>query len=373
MHINRILKTQLLESLFKGKTIVIIGQRQVGKTTLTKEILAKHKNSVFLDGDDLTTRELLSSNRTAELKRLVADNKIVFIDEAQRIDRIGVSAKIIHDNFKDVQLILSGSSALDLNSSINEPLTGRKIQFDLFPISWAELKNEIGYVPALQQLNTRLVYGSYPDVVTSPGNELTILKSLADSYLYKDILALANIKKPEILDKLLKALAYQLGSEVSFNELAQLLQVNKETISSYIHLLEKAYIIFRLSPFSRNLRNEIKSNKKIYFYDNGIRNAVINAFNPIDLRPDKGALWENYLISERIKHLSYSRAYTNFYFWRTKDQQEIDWVEEKDLAIRGYEFKWSASQKYKFPRKFVENYGSDNHVIHKENFMDFIS
>lgn len=372
MDIQRIFSKQLKNRLFKGKTLVITGPRQVGKTTLIRSVVENEKGFLFLDGDDSGTRQELSSNNTKEIERIIGNNKIVFIDEAQRINHIGITAKIIHDQFKNVQLILSGSSALDLNNAVNEPLTGRKIEFNLYPISWKEYVNHIGYLNAKQDLNNRLVYGMYPDVITNKGEEQLFLKNLAESYLYKDILALTNIQKPDVLESLLQALAYQIGSEVSYNELSNLLGVTKETVSSYIQLLEKAYVIFKVNSFSRNLRNEIKTNKKIYFYDNGVRNAVIKAYNPIELRPDKGALWENFLISERIKHLSYQLYYPNFYFWRTKDQQEVDWVEEKDLKIDAFEFKWKDADKHKFPKKFVDAYNPITKAIDTHNFAEFI-
>ncbi len=372
MEITRTLSSAIKTKLFKGKTIVLVGPRQTGKTTLIKSIITSYDDFLFLDGDDLQTRQLLEAPNTQQIKRIIENHSIVFIDEAQRINNIGLTAKIINDQFKNVQLILSGSSALDLNDAINEPLTGRKWEYNLFPISWEEFQNDIGYVKATQQLNDRLVYGMYPDVINNVGDEKEILKTLTNSYLYKDILALGNIKKPEVLERLLQALAYQIGSEVSYNELAQLLQINKETVSRYIELLEKAYVIFRVNPFNRNLRNEIKSNRKIYFYDNGVRNAIISAFNPIELRNDKGALWENFLISERLKYLHYNKIYANTYFWRTKQQQEIDWVEEKDLKVYGYEFKWSSKKKVKFPKKFVDAYQAETQVIHRDNFMDFV-
>ena len=372
MEITRTLSSAIKTKLFTGKTIVLVGPRQTGKTTLIKSIITSYDDFLFLDGDDLQTRQLLEAPNTQQIKRIIENHSIVFIDEAQRINNIGLTAKIINDQFKNVQLILSGSSALDLNDAINEPLTGRKWEYNLFPISWEEFQNDIGYVKATQQLNDRLVYGMYPDVINNVGDEKEILKTLTNSYLYKDILALGNIKKPEVLERLLQALAYQIGSEVSYNELAQLLQINKETVSRYIELLEKAYVIFRVNPFNRNLRNEIKSNRKIYFYDNGVRNAIISAFNPIELRNDKGALWENFLISERLKYLHYNKIYANTYFWRTKQQQEIDWVEEKDLKVYGYEFKWSSKKKVKFPKKFVDAYQAETQVIHRDNFMDFV-
>lgn len=372
MSIQRAFLSQVKNWLFKGKTLVITGPRQVGKTTLIKTLLGEASEFLFLDGDDSEIREMLSRNNTQEIARIIGNHKIVFIDEAQRINQIGLTAKIIHDQFKKVQLIMSGSSALDLNNAINEPLTGRKIEFTLFPISWKELSNHYGYLQTKQDINNRLIYGMYPDIITHKGEEKLFLKNLTESYLYKDILALTNIQKPDILEKLLQALAYQIGSEVSYTELATLLGISKETVSSYIQLLEKAFVIFRVNAFSRNLRSEIKTNKKIYFYDNGIRNAIIKAYNPIELRPDKGALWENFLIAERIKHLNYQLHYPNYFFWRTKDQQEVDWVEEENLKLSAFEFKWKDAGKFKFPKKFVEAYQPKTKVIDTDNFAEFI-
>jgi len=373
MYIQRILKERVKSKFFNNKTITIIGPRQSGKTTLVKTLLSDLPDVLYLDGDDISIRQLLDQVNTQDIKRIIGKNKIVFIDEAQRINNIGLTSKIINDQFKEVQLILSGSSELDLNDAINEPLTGRKWEYTLFPISWEELNETLGYVNSQSQLKSRLIFGMYPDVINNQGNEIEVLKTLTNSYLYKDILTLSNIKKPEILEKLLQALAYQVGSEVSYNELARLLGVNKDTIKSYIQLLEKAYIVFRLKPFSRNLRNEIKTNRKIFFYDNGIRNAIINAYNDIDLRPDKGALWENFLVSERIKLLHYHKMYHNYYFWRTRQQQEIDWIEEYNLQLYAYELKWKAKNKVKFPKKFIDAYEPVTKVIDKENFLDFVN
>lgn len=373
MKINRIISSGIKSKCFKGKTIVLIGPRQTGKTTLIKSVLDDFEDYLFLDGDDISTRQLLENINTQQLKRVIGKYKIVFIDEAQRINHIGLTAKIINDQFKHVQLILSGSSAFDLNNKISESLTGRKWEFTLFPISWEEYQENQGYVNSIQQLNDRLIYGMYPDVINNTGDEIEVLKTLTNSYLYKDILTLSAIKKPEILEKLVQALAYQMGSEVSYNELARLLGVNKETIGNYIDLLEKAFVVFRLRSFSRNLRNEIKFNKKIYFYDNGIRNAIITNFNSIELRNDKGVLWENFLISERIKYLHYHQIYTNYYFWRTKQQQEIDWIEEKNGIISAYEFKWNNKSRTKIPKKFIEAYDAKSQIIDRENFIDFVA
>lgn len=372
MQFDRIITGRIKAKIHKGKAIVLTGPRQVGKTTLLNILLSKEKDFLFLNGDDTHTRQALEKAGLQDLKRIIAKNKIVFIDEAQRINNIGITSKLITDQLPNVQLFLSGSSVLDLNSTINEPLTGRKWEYNLYPISWHEFQNHYGYIDSLGQLNHRLIYGMYPDVIKHLGEEIEVLQNLANSYLYKDILMLGNIKKPDVLEKLVQVLAYQVGQEVSYNELAQLLGINKETVANYIQLLEKAFIVFRVKAFSRNLRNEIKFNQKIYFYDNGIRNAVISSFNSIDLRNDKGALWENFLIAERIKHLNYQKMYGSYYFWRTKQQQEIDWVEERDGKIFAYEFKWNNRKKAKIPKKFLETYQAEAEIIDRNNFVDFV-
>ena len=312
-----------------GKAIVLVGARQVGKTTLVKSIL-KNNDYLFLDADDPTIRNLLSNPNTEQIRAILADNKTVFLDEAQRIEGIGLTLKIITDQFKNVQVFVSGSSSFDLGNQLNEPLTGRKWEYELFPINWEEYENTIGFVKAEQQVENRLLYGFYPEVLNNPGNERVILKDLVNSYLYRDILAFSDIRKPDVLEKLLQALALQMGSEINYNELAQIVGVNKITIQKYIEILEKGYVVFRLKSYSKNVRNEIKRNRKIYFYDNGIRNMIIGNFTQIDLRFDKGALWENFLISERRKQNLYKNTFANMYFWRTKQQQEVDFVEEKD-------------------------------------------
>lgn len=369
--IERILKKRISDQLFKGKTIVLIGARQVGKTTLVQEIL-KEREFLFLDGDDPLIKQQLTNPNTKQIETLIGNSKIVFIDEAQRIENIGITAKIIHDQFKQVQLILSGSSAFELRNHTNEPLTGRKFEYSLYPISYEEYEKTVGYVDAIRDLENRLIYGFYPDVINHRGEERVILNEITQSYLFKDILSFANIKKPDALEKILQALAFQVGSEVSYNELAQLTGVDKNTVANYIHLLELSCIVYPLTSFSRNLRNEIKTNRKIYFYDNGIRNAMIQNFNPIELRNDIGALWENFLVTERLKRNHYHRAYANTFFWRTKQQQEIDYLEEADGKISAYEFKWHPNAKVKVPTTFLEAYKSDFKVISRENFRDFV-
>jgi predicted AAA+ superfamily ATPase len=368
---TRYLRERIEKRLGSGKAIVVIGPRQVGKTTLIESILAS-KDYLLLDGDDPLTRTLLTEPNTEQIRTILGKYKYVFIDEAQRIEGIGLTMKIITDRFKDVQLLTSGSSSFDLTNKINEPLTGRKWEYQLFPVSWEEFENHHGYLYSEQQLENRLLYGFYPDVLNNVGDEISVLRNLVNSYLYKDILSYSEIRKPEVLDKLVQALALQVGSEVNYSELAQIVNVDKNTISSYIDILQKGYIIFKLGSFSRNVRNEIKTNKKIYFYDNGVRNMVIGNFNPIELRTDKGALWENFLISERIKQIEYKQSLARTYFWRTKQQQEVDFVEENGGKISGYEFKWNKRKTIKLPKTFVESYHAESHIIDKGNFREFV-
>ena len=368
---SRLLENIIKEKIYRGKAIVIVGARQVGKTTLINKIL-KDEDFLFLDADDPTIRNLLLSPNTEQIRTIIANSKIVFIDEAQRIEGIGITLKIITDQFKEVQLFVSGSSSFDLGNQLNEPLTGRKWEYELFPINWEEYENTIGFVKSEQQVENRLLYGFYPEVLNNPGNEREILKNLVNSYLYRDILAFSDIRKPEVLEKLLQALALQMGSEVNYNELAQTVGINKITIQKYIEILEKSYIIFRLNSYSKNVRNEIKRNRKIYFYDNGIRNMIIGNFTQIDLRLDKGVLWENFLISERRKQNLYKDTFANMYFWRTKQQQEVDFVEEKEAIITGFEFKWKAKKNERLPETFVKAYNAKTEIIDRNNFRNFV-
>ncbi|MDD3052397.1 MAG: ATP-binding protein [Candidatus Cloacimonetes bacterium] len=367
---ERTLKKKIEDRLHKGKAIIVLGARQVGKTTLIKEIL-KGKEYLFLDADDPTVRSLLTNPNTEQIRTIIGHHLIVFLDEAQRIPGIGVTLKIITDQLTNVQLIASGSSSFGLNNELSEPLTGRKIEYEMFPLSWEEYEAKIGFLKSEQQLENRLLYGFYPDVINNQGNEREILKNLVNSYLYRDLLAYSDIRKPEVLEKLIQALALQMGNEVNYNELSQLIGINKITVQKYIDILEMSYVVFRLNSFSGNLRNEIKQNRKIYFMDNGIRNMIIGNFNPLDLRTDKGALWENFLISERVKQNIYKDTFSKMYFWRTKQQQEIDLIEEQNGETRGYEFKWK-SRKIRIPLKFIEAYKSKVYLIERDNFRDFV-
>ena len=369
--IIRTIEQELKDRFFKGKAILILGPRQVGKTTLLKTIL-DGKAYLFLNGDDPDTRQLLEGAGSFALKQIIGEHTLVFIDEAQRIERVGLTLKLIIDNFSGVQVLVSGSSALELRDSMQESLTGRKWEYRLYPISFQEFENQFGYLEAERQLEQRIIYGMYPDVINHPGKEKEILRELTGSYLYKDILALTGIRKPELLERLLQALALQVGSEVSYTEISGLLGIDKNTVMHYIDILEKAFIVYRLRSFSRNQRNEIRNNRKIYFVDNGIRNMLISNFNPLALRNDKGALWENFLITEHIKKQEYAHDYVNRYFWRTVQKQEIDYVEESDGKIVAYEFKWKQDGRKKFPASFLDTYQAEGKYIDRDNFREFV-
>ena len=371
--ITRVQSAKIERAFFKGKAIIVSGARQVGKTTMLEHILQKYQDKLLaLDGDDITIQELQNRPNTQQIKQIIGDNKLVFIDEAQRIPEIGLTSKIIIDKFRDVQLILSGSSSFDLYSKVNEPLTGRKWTFNLWPVSWEEWQNHVGYVKAEQDVENRLVFGFYPDVLNHEENPEQVLAELAESYLYKDILMFEGLKKPTAIKKLLQALAFQVGSEVSLQELGQTIGIDPKTVNVYIDILEKAYIIFRRTPISRNLRNEIKAKNKVYFCDNGIRNAVIGQLQPLAIRQDIGILWENFMVSERVKQISINNYLRNYYFWRTTQQQEVDYIEEVNGEFFAYEFKWSEKKKIKFPKTFSNNYKSFDKGINKSNFREFV-
>ena len=369
--ITRFIEKRLKSRFFSGKVIVLIGPRQVGKTTLIHDLL-KEQDHLFLNADDPSVKKILTNPNTEQIRNIIGKYTMIFIDEAQRVANIGITLKIIADQFKGVQLIVSGSSAFELGGMINESLTGRKWEYRLFPISWQEFEQHAGYLQAQQQLEQRIIYGMYPDVLNYPEDQAEVLRNLADSYLFKDILALGNLRKPQQLEKLVRALAFQIGNEVSYNELAQLVGIDKNTVSHYITLLEQAFVIYRLGSFSRNLRNEIKTNQKIYFYDTGIRNALIGNFDPFDDRQDKGSLWENFLVMERIKKLQYEQSLAKYYFWRTRQQQEVDFVETNADNVQGYEFKWNPKAKVKRPKTFMQTYETDIQVVHRENFSEFV-
>lgn len=372
--ISRTIKSHINNKLFKGKAMILFGPRQVGKTTLITSLLTDQEKVIYLNGDEADVRTLLSNTTSARLKTIIGDNKVVFIDEAQRIENIGITLKLFTDQIKEVQVIASGSSAFELANRINEPLTGRKYEFHLYPLSFEEMASHHGLLEEKRLLKHRMIYGYYPEIVTKPGEENELLKLLADSYLYKDLLALNSINKPILLEKILKALALQIGSEVSFHELGQLVGADNQTIERYIELLEKTFVIFRLPALSRNVRNELKKSKKIYFYDNGIRNAIINNFSIVENRTDIGGLWENFVISERIKFLANNNITRDKFFWRTTQQQEIDYVEEFEGNFAAFEFKWNPKKgNMKFPKTFMDNYPVEKMlVVTPDNIEEFV-
>ena len=371
--IQRVLKKQIKDQMFSGKAIILLGSRQTGKTSLLEDVFPSEKGVLWLSGDDVDVQSMMETMTAQRMRTLLGDRKIVVIDEAQRIKDIGLRMKVVTDQMKNVQLIATGSSAFELANRLNEPLTGRKWEYQLYPLSFGEMVAHHGLLTEKRLLSHRLVYGYYPEVVTSVGKERDVLKMLSDSYMYKDVLALGSIKKSDKLQTLLQAIAFQVGDQVSYSELASTVGIDVKTVESYIDVLEKCYIIFRLPSLSRNLRNELKNNRKIYFYDNGIRNALISNFSPIELRTDSGALWENFAISERIKFTSYSHLWCNRYFWRTHEQKEIDYVEDLDGQLSAFEFKYSHKKKVVIPKHFAEAYPTATFkVITPDNFEEFV-
>ncbi len=372
--IKRKITALIRKRMEDNKAIIVLGPRQSGKTTLVRELIQdSEKKFLWLSGDETDVRDLLSKPTSVRLKGIIGKNELLVIDEAQRIENIGLCIKLITDNIPGVKVIATGSSSFELANKINEPLTGRKWEFFLLPFSFSEMASHQGTQNEKRLLEQRMIYGYYPEVVNNAGDEPVRLKQLADSYLYKDILTWEKIQKPDRLEKLVQALALQVGSEAKFSELGQITGLDNETVEKYISLLEKAFIVFRIGALSRNLRTELKKSRKIYFYDNGLRNAVINQFNTLDLRGDKGALWENFLMTERLKHLHYEGISASRYFWRTNTQQEIDYLEERNGKLSAFEFKWKSKTVNKFPQNFLKAYpGTQTSVITHEDFEDFL-
>jgi len=375
MFIDRTALHFLESRISDPKALLVLGPRQTGKSTLLKEIARRTKGrQLFLNCDEAVSREALQSVRSvAEMRLLLGDADMVLIDEAQRVRDIGIVLKLITDNFPGVKLIVSGSSAFELSNIVNEPLTGRKWEYLLLPFSTQEMVANSHFLEEKSKLHTRLIYGMYPDVVNNPGDEANVLNELAVSYLYKDIFTFQDVRKPDLLPKLLKALATTAGSEVTYHYLAKLIESDHATVQRYIDLLEKTFIVFRQSSFSRNVRNELKKSRKVYFYDNGIRNALLSAFQPVAVRQDMGALWENFMVSERIKFLKHNRMWRNTYFWRTQQQQEIDYLEEYDGKLESYEFKWNAAKTVRAPKTFLDGYPEATFkAISPENYWEFL-
>lgn len=371
--IHRIIEQLIKNDFSRGKIIVLMGARQVGKTTLFDSVVNGSSNVLRLNCDNYDDRSDVENKTSTELRQLVGNHEVVIIDEAQRAKNIGLSLKMLADLKLPMQILVTGSSSLTLANKINEPATGRLIEYNLFPLSLSELMQHTSPREEKRLLEQRMIYGLYPEVVTTPGDAKRILVNLTNNYLYRDLLEYRGVKKPEVLQKLVRALALQIGSEVSYNELSRTVGIDKATVESYIDLLEKCFVVFRLPAYSNNLRSEIKRGRKIYFYDNGIRNALLSNFAPLDLRDDVGMLWENMMVSERIKRNSYSRSYAQMYFWRTQQQQEVDLIEEQDGRLTAFEFKWNSQKKAKLPKTFIDNYpNTDFKVITPDNYVEFV-
>ena len=370
---NRLIKKQILAKFYCGRAIIIIGARQVGKTTLSDVLLKERTETIIkFNGDNPSDREKLNNKDLEELIKIIGDKKIIFIDEAQKINTIGQTIKLLVDEFKEKkQIIATGSSSINLLDKTAEPLTGRKVVFHLHPLSLAEIYPEKNLLLIHKELSSNLIYGSYPGIVKLPSNaeKEDMLDELCESYLFKDILEFQKVKNSAVLYSLLKALALQIGSEVSYNELSNIIGIEKKTIERYVDLLEKNFIVFRLSPYAVNKRRTISKLRKVYFYDLGIRNAIINNFNALDSRNDVGELWENFALIERIKHLGNKRERVNNYFLRTYDGAEIDLIEEKGGVLKGFEFKFGLKRK----KKTGKTAGLDYAVITSDDMEWFFN
>ncbi|MDR3626334.1 MAG: ATP-binding protein [Ignavibacteriaceae bacterium] len=373
--LKRGIQQEIEKRLNKGKIIIVTGARQVGKTTLVKQIGKDYPTEyLYLNCDEPDIRQKLTEATSTVLKNLAGSKKLIIIDEAQRVKNIGITLKLFADELPEHQVIATGSSALELSNEVNEPLTGRKFEFNLFPFSIKELAEQFGKLEVHRLVEERVIFGMYPEVVLKPDDKKILLKEITSSYLFKDIFSYKELRKSDLLEKLMIALAAQVGSEVSYNELSNTLKADKETIAKYIELLEKAFVIFRLPPFSRNLRTEITKMRKIYFYDTGIRNALLSNFNILEKRQDKGALWENFLISERLKANLLMGNDAKKYFWRTVQQQEIDYIEDDGSNLSAYEFTWSKDKKKRISQTFLKAYPDcRNEIVNCDNYMAFLN
>ncbi len=370
---TRTIEKTLTESFFQGKVIVLYGARQVGKTTLVKKLLSEYgEKGRYLNCENLSVQQGLADMESPRIKAFLGEYSLVVLDEAQKIPDIGKKLKLLIDTAPDMQIIATGSSSFDLANRTAEPLTGRTFHFTLTTLSVEEMLQHSNLFDLTANLPQLLRFGSYPEIVSSSDEQAAHrLNEIASAYLYKDILQFEGIQKSSVLQKLLQLLALQIGNEVSYNELATQLSVSRPTVERYLDILEQSFIVFTLRAFSRNKRKEISKSVKVYFYDNGMRNSIIQNFNPIDLREDAGALWENFCVAERYKYRIAHRLLANTFFWRTYDQKEVDYVEESDGKIRGFEFKWSADKLPKAPKNFVEPYHADFSVINPKNCWEF--
>jgi len=374
MSVEREISSSIEKDFFKGKVFVVLGARQVGKSTLISMLPTCNANkTLWLDGENADVQQLFKNINSERLKQIAGDHKIVVIDEAQKIDGIGSILKLFADYCKDIQVIASGSSAFELRNSLNEPLTGRKFEFSLFPLSFQEMVHHTSLLEEIRQLPQRLIYGYYPEIVTHPQEAERRLRFLSESYLYKDIFLFKGLKKPEKMLELLKLLAWQIGSEVNYNELSKNLKLDNQTVESYIEMLVQAFVIYKLPAYHSNHRTELKKSKKIYFNDLGIRNALINDFRPIEIRNDAGALFENFVINEFRKQNEYEEIHANFYFWRNIDQREIDLILEKNGELKTVEIKWNTIKTPRLTKSFTNLYGETKFtVINRDNFFEEI-
>ncbi len=378
MKIPRLLLSLLQESLLPGKVVALYGPRQVGKTTLVLDLIERSPyRARYISADELLYREALSSQSRQTLGELLGDAELLVIDEAQRVPNIGLNLKILVDSFPHARILATGSASFDLANKISEPLTGRQLTFHLYPASYPELSAAFGPLEARAQLERWLVWGGYPAIVTAETPQLRqrLLNELVGAYLYRDLLEWEGLRRADKIADLLRLLAFQIGQEVSVAELAASLALNRQTVERYLDLLEKVFVIFRVGGFSRNLRKEVTKNARYYFYDNGVRNSLIQNFNPLHLRNDVGQLWENFLVVERRKANQMRGRMVNTYFWRTYDQKEIDYLEESGGRLEGYEFKWQETALRRAVRdEFLRAYPDASlTVIHRENFTDFLS
>ena len=371
--ILRTIQRSIEEKLFSGKVIILLGPRQVGKTTLLKEIIKNRADALWLNADEPDIQALFENATSSRLKNYFGLNKVIVIHEAQTLKDVGIKLKIIFDSIPEIQVIATGSSAFEIKNKTNEPLTGRKWQFQLFPFSFSELVDHHGLIEEKRMIPVRLLYGSYPEIVLNQGQEKDRLKLLTESYLYKDILMYEGLKMPDKLVHLLKLLAFRIGTEINYNNLSKELRIDNSTVEKYIQLLEDCFVIFRLNALSRNHSKELKKARKIYFFDNGVVNALLGNFNLPENRSDIGALWENYVISELYKKYHYENRWATFYFWRTQDQQEIDLVIEENQVFHAFEIKWSKHAKARLSKTFSRNYEPHTfHIITPDSIEEFL-
>ncbi len=376
MKIQRFIQPQVEKRMVSGKVVVLLGPRQVGKTTLLKEILSKETAPyLFVSGEDRATQTWLGSQSIETLRQNTGSYQLLVVDEAQHVPQIGLNLKLIVDHLPHVRVLATGSSSFDISNQTGEPLVGRKWEFELYPISQLELSSTEAPFQTEELLPQRLIYGSYPEVITTVGlpDKRELLNNIVNGYLYKDLLMYEDIRKSKKIIEILSLLAFQIGNLVSVHEIGKAIGMNNRTVEKYLDLLEKVFVLKRLGGYSRNLRKEVNKGSKYYFWDNGIRNAIINNFNELNLRNDTGALWENYLVTERLKKQHYTKIFSNNYFWRTYDQKEVDFVEERDGQLFGYEFKWSKTNA-KQPALWLETYPESTiETIHPGNYLPFIS